>query len=98
MAAAKRLRHQVAAHRDLLDIWSYTRATWSEEQADAYLAEIDATFHGLCTGELAGTRHAYRLLKRRVRSHVIYYRDNGREIVVVRVLHGRMDAPRHLRE
>ena len=98
MPTAKRLRHQSAAHRDLLDIWRYTSRTWDAEQADAYLTEIDRIMHAIAAGEIVGAHHEYAYRKRRVGAHVIFYRENDREVVIVRVLHSRMDAGRHLPE
>lgn len=96
MPADKRIRHQRAAHRDLLDIWQYTRRTWNEDQADSYLIEIDRAIRGIAAGELIGTPHEYQYRKRRVKAHVIFYRENDSEIVIIRVLHVRMDVARHL--
>lgn len=96
MPFGKRIRHQQAAHRDLLDIWQYTRRTWNEDQADSYLTEIDHVIREIAAGKLIGTPHEYRYRKRRVKAHVIFYRENDREVVVIRVLHVRMNVARHL--
>lgn len=98
MPSGKRIRHQRAAHHDLFDIWRYSRLTWGADQADHYLAEIDRAMQAIALGELVGVPHEYRYRKRRVGAHVVYYRENDREIVIVRVLHSRMDVSRHLAE
>ena len=94
--AAKRLRHQQAAHRDLLDIWSYTSRAWDVEQADTYLTDIDQAMQEIAAGELIGSPHENFYRKRRVGAHVIFYREDDREVVIVRVLHVRMDSRHHL--
>lgn len=87
------------AKRDLAQIWRYTAATWSIQQADAYLREIESSMDRLTvednldTPSEAGGPGCF---KRRVGSHVIFYRRSATGVDVIRVLHGRMDVPRHL--
>lgn len=89
-------RHQVRARQDLLDIWCYTSARWSVEQAELYLIEIDNRIQHLASGQARGTAHDSRYWRLRVGSHVVFYREDAREVTIVRVLHARMDAHRHL--
>ena len=88
-----------AAERDLEHIWLHTRQQWSTDQADRY-AEILAN----AFAELVGSpktapscdhiRRGYR--RRNVERHMIYFRVTDYGINIVRVLHDRMDAPRHI--
>ena len=86
------------AEIDLEEIWFYTSQRWSLEQAASYLRDMVATFNGLASGLKRGrdvdVRAGY--LKCPVGSHMIYFRDSGDQIEVVRVLHQRQDTTRNL--
>ena len=86
------------AEADLEEIWLYTYRNWSIEQADGYHATIVDAFDGLATGRKTGRvvdiRDGY--FKYAVGSHLVFYRLTERELIVVRVLHQRMDVGRHL--
>lgn len=96
MPTVRQLRHQQAARADLLQIWRYTNQGWSRSQADDYLTDIDLVLQEIAAGRVKGTRYGEHHLRRRFKAHVIFYRETEQEIIVVRVLHGRMDADRHL--
>jgi len=87
-----------AAERDLEGIWKYTRAEWGFEQVDRYTDLLTAAFQVLAeSAKSAPTcdriREGYR--RRSVERHMIYFRITD-GIAIIRVLHGQMDAPRHL--
>jgi len=86
------------AEADLEEIWLYTYRNWSIEQADGYHAAIVDAFDDLATGRKTGRivdiRDGY--FKYAVGSHLVFYRLTERELIVVRVLHQRMDVGRHL--
>ena len=86
------------AKADLEEIWLFTYRNWSIEQADGYHAAILDAFDGLATGSKTGRivdiRDGY--FKYAVGSHLVFYRLTERELIVVRVLHQRMDVGRHL--
>lgn len=98
MVARRQYRLSPLAEQDLADIWVYTFDKWSPEQADSYHAEIVDAFEGLLSGEKIGRtvdiRDSY--LKYAVGSHMIYYRKTDNGIDIMRILHQRMDAARHL--
>jgi toxin ParE1/3/4 len=88
-----------AAERDLEDIWTYTVQNWGVEQADLYADSLTAAFAELAQSpKLAPScdhiRPGYR--RRSVERHMIYFRITDYGVAVVRILHDRMDAPRHL--
>ncbi|MDO8959122.1 MAG: type II toxin-antitoxin system RelE/ParE family toxin [Rhodocyclaceae bacterium] len=88
-----------AAERDLENIWLYTRRQWSTEQADRYTAILANAFAELCLAPKTAPRcddvsSGYR--RRSAGRHMIYFRVTDYGIAIVRVLHDRMDAPRHL--
>lgn len=98
MAEPVRYRLSPRALADLEDIWSYTAARWSPEQAESYHATIIAAFEGLAAGRKQGrpvdVRAGY--LKYPVGSHLVFYRLSEAGIDVMRLLHQRMDVSRHL--
>ena len=89
-----------SARRDLANIWRYTSARWSTEQAERYTAGIVDAGRALGAGERKGraidhVRAGY--FKFPVGSHIIYYRMRDDDTcVVARILHERMDAPARL--
>ncbi|MBB4631883.1 type II toxin-antitoxin system RelE/ParE family toxin [Sphingosinicella soli] len=86
------------AEADLEDIFAYTVQRWSFMQAQDYHAGLMAGLERLGSGERSGQPldipGAYR--KYAVGSHLVIYRIAETDIVVVRILHQRMDVERHL--
>ncbi len=88
-----------AAERDLEAIWTYTVQQWGIDQANRYIDFMTAMFAELARSpKTAPTcdhiRPGYR--RRSIERHMIYFRTTNYGIAVVRILHDRMDAPRHL--
>ena len=94
----KVLAFSPAAEADIDGIWDCSADNWGPEQADRYTDEIRDACHALASGRKQGrvvdVRPRY--LKISTGSHVIYYRDQGDRLEIVRVLHSRMDSNRHL--
>ena len=87
------------AQRDLDGVFDYTVAQWGLPQALRYTDLIEAACAALAAAPLqapgcAHIRPGYR--RRGVEQHVIYFRPTRYGIAVVRILHHRMDAARHL--
>ena len=83
-----------AAVSDLADIWNYTYNEWSEEQADNYYQLLLNTCNKLSTHPNYGKQYADvhpNLLGYKVQQHIIFYTKEENHILVVRVLHSRMD-------
>jgi toxin ParE1/3/4 len=87
------------ARSDLEEIWDYTAARWSINQAEVYLRQIKAAIEviaadprrgGICNDVRAGYR------KYPAGSHLLFYRTTPHGIDIVRILHQRMDFERHL--
>ncbi len=97
--SGKRRNYRVSprAESDLEEIWLYTFRNWSPEQADTYHNAIVDAFEGLAVGEKTGrpvdVREGY--FKYPVGAHLVFYRFSESGLVVVRVLHQRMDVGRH---
>ncbi len=89
------------AKRDLVDIWQYTLENWSEEQAIGYYNKLmDGCEYITSASETAG--RCYEDVRPGLRGmhcgrHIIFYRIISKEKVrIVRILHGKMDYPKHL--
>jgi toxin ParE1/3/4 len=88
-----------AAERDLEAIWRYTRQQWGVEQANRYIDVLTEGFAVLASAPKSAPaidhiRANYRT--RVIERHIVYFKIAPYGIAVVRVLHERMDAPRHL--
>ena len=93
------LRISAQAQRDLVQIWAYSVENWGEEQAVQYVAQVRAALELLRTNPgLSRSSEDVRpgLRKFTVGSHVLYVRVGDTFLRLVRILHGRMDASRHL--
>jgi toxin ParE1/3/4 len=87
------------AQRDYDDILLYTFTTWGEPQMQEYRAALDQALARLGDYPEMGKGldrllAGYRSLL--VEHHLLYYRINDDEVEIVRILHERMDADRHL--
>ncbi len=92
-------RLSAEADRDIFEIARFTLETWDEAQTDRYLNGLHDTFQELANEPASGTksggiRAGY--FRRRYRSHMIFYKSRGAGVLIVRVLHVRMDYLRHL--
>lgn len=94
----KALVFSPAAEADIDSIWDYSTDNWGPDQADRYTDEIrdacDALVSGHKQGRAVDVRSGY--LKCLTGSHVIFYRDRGDHLEIIRVLHGKQDVGRHL--
>ncbi len=85
------------AEADLEEIWLYTFKNWSMEQADSYHHSLVAAFEGLAAGTKQGRPSVLPDLQKYLcGSHVVYFLDHADHLDVIRILHQRQDANRHL--
>ena len=87
------------AQDDIVAIAAYTLEHWEDAQMVRYVDDLHRRFGQLGQFPETGRRRAD--VGRRYSSvvqgsHVIFYRVTAKEVVIVRVLHGRMSAARHL--
>ena len=87
------------AERDVENIWRYTLEEWGVEKANRYVDDIVESFGLLVDSPGLGApcdhiRQGYRRVI--FREHAIYYYPTDDGIAVIRILHRRMDAQRHL--
>lgn len=89
------------AVEDLTNIWNYTVDTWSEQQADAYYEMLISSCRKVaCDPVLFGREYneiTEGLYGFKANRHIIFYRiPTPEEIVIVRILHERMDLSNRL--
>lgn len=96
----KALAFTVAASADLNNIWDYTETEWSPAQARKYTTEIRDICRALAAGQKRGRSTSARTgyLKYQCGLHMIYFRDLGDTLEIVRILHKAQDAERNLHE
>jgi len=95
------MRHRLSplASLDVARLYRQSILKFGLAHADRYLWGLEATFAGIANhpeasperSELSGVRI------KRYEAHHIFYQIGQREVVIVRVLHGRQDAARHLK-
>lgn len=94
----KALAFSPAAQADIDAIWDYSADNWGPDQADRYTDEIRDACNALAAGRKRGrpvdVRPGY--LKLTTGSHMVYFRDNGDRLEIMRVLHNKQDVERHL--
>jgi toxin ParE1/3/4 len=94
----KSLVFSPAARADMEGVWDYTVEHWGLDQAERYADDLRDACHALVSGQRQGrpvdVRPSY--LKYLTGSHIIYFRDRGKRLEIVRILHGKMDVARHL--
>lgn len=88
-----------AALNDLDGIFQYTVKQWGVEQANRYTDQITAVFEELSKSPQSAPacdhiRPGYR--RRSVERHMIYFKTTDYGIVVIRILHERMDVQKNL--
>lgn len=90
---------RAAARQDISDIWRYTAQTWGVAQADTYILAIDDAIMRLARRPQSAPRcnwirTGYRRLK--AGAHYVFARVEGDRVVIIRVLHERMNLPEQL--
>ena len=92
----KEIRLRPAAEADIAGIREYTRRTWGAEQASRYLRGLGRRFQEIACGVAVSRQSERNTRCARYRTHLIYFRVADTHVLIVRVLHERMDAPSHL--
>ena len=88
-----------SAPEDLVDIWLYTEAAWGEAQADRYQDAIHECREKIAAGathtkpvpELNGVRSHH------CQRHRLFFAVQDQGVVIIAVLHERMDPIKRLR-
>jgi len=87
------------AVKDLEDIFEYTAKTWSIVQAEKYQDLLFESMNTILSSPKIGskyfsTKSEYRKLNSN--KHIIFYRVEGDDCIVIRILHERMDIDTYL--
>ncbi len=95
-----RLEFTPRAQQDIEEIWNYSFERFGAKRAEAYIRDIDRAAQRVAEDPRRGRpcddiRAGYR--KFSVGSHVLFFRVAEGGLVVVRILHQRMDFERQLK-
>ena len=87
-----------AAEDDIGEIWDYSFDRWGPDQADIYTDAIRDACYALASGKKQGlpARVLPDINKYLCGAHVVYFLDYPDHLDVIRILHQRQDAERHL--
>lgn len=103
----KSLRLSVLAQDDLKNIANFTQYQWGKEQKKNYLNLIKKSFNLLCISSSAIDNEVIvhmgkhrpeistGLYSYTIKKHNVFYRENSKEFIIVRVLHTRMEPIKH---
>lgn len=90
------------AVEDLSEIWNYSFKIWSESQADKYYGLLIETCRKIAKSPEIGQKYkeiGNDILGFRVGKHIIFYhKTKPKEIVILRILHERMDLKYRMKE
>jgi len=94
-----RYRLSPAARADLDEIWNYSAENWGATRADKYVRDLAGALEKLACGKRRGRacdhiRPGY--FRYPCQSHVFFYKIDGKNLDVIRILHQRMDFTRRL--
>jgi len=87
------------AKASLSNIAVYTEETWGKRQHNAYIKQLDSCFHWLAVHPKQGKERPEvhpKLRSYGVGKHVIFYFNQETFIVIVNILHERMDFVQHI--
>lgn len=87
------------AAKDIDSIFDYTEEHWGLDQAIAYTLGLRGSLHLICEGRrygrsIPGLAKPYLCVH--YQSHYVIYRETRQSIVLIRILHQRMNIGRHL--
>lgn len=95
----RELRVSRRADDDLVDIARFTTAEFGVDRARNYRDQFAACFASLCDNPMLGRSAdeiAPGLRRIRQQAHVVFYMPDETHVLIVRVLHHRMDFKRHI--
>ena len=96
-----KVRYSNKAVEDLSSIWDYTFTQWSENQADEYYSMLISSCNRLLYPSVISNRSyeeiSEGLLGVKAGHHLIFYnRLDNDDVMVIRILHEKMDIKQHL--
>lgn len=89
------------AKADIIAIWDYTVKTWSVKQAEKYYEQLIQSFIYIAQRPKIGRNYSEIfacLYGYPVGKHIVFYKiENNNSVLIVRVLHARMDIEARLK-
>ena len=82
------------ARQDIIDIYLHSEEAFGEAQADRYIADLESTFAFLAAHPMAARERVELIPPVRIhpyRAHLIVYRLDGDDVLILRLRHGRAD-------
>jgi len=89
------LTFSMLAQRDVDDILAYTLENWGERQLAKYKAKMDKAFDTIITTSHKRKKIESGLYIFPIEKHRIFYCIEHNTVIVIRILHQRMDEGRH---
>lgn len=85
------------AEADLQHIAQYTFETWGEEQTRRYMGDLRDCIERVGKSPMLGRADNIEADYRRIEQgkHVVFYRLEGKDVLILRILHYRMLPARH---
>jgi toxin ParE1/3/4 len=90
------LTFSILAQRDIDDIIAYTFENWGRAQLDVYKNALDQVLSVITKNPDKARKHRPGLYVMPVAKHRIFYRIANNTIIIVRILHQRMDEGSHV--
>lgn len=91
----KRYRLTQKAEQDIRKIWNYSADEWGEVQADKYLYGLEEKLDQICDSPdtIGVKRDSLKsgYMSSLYEKHIIFFKKAENSIIVIRVLHQRMD-------
>ena len=89
-----KIRKQVKAEEDLINIWTYSFEQWGIAQADGYIDRLDNAIKIIAANpdigiDCSNVRQGYRQFH--IKEHDIFYRYTLDTVFIIRVLGNAMD-------
>lgn len=88
------LRLSPKAVIDLEQIYEFTSQTWGINQSDKYQDELFTAMRLISKNPRIGSQYYFKegnYRKMNINRHILFYKQNKKECLVVRILHERMD-------
>jgi len=88
------------AVKDLEEIYEYTLLNWGITQTEKYQDELYSAMQTVLENPSIGSLYFFKegnYRKMNINRHIIFYRQNQEEIIVIRIFHERMDLESKLR-
>ena len=89
------------AEEDIKEIYKYSFLNFGEAQAEKYYKGLERKFNSILNKTAHSTDYSFiepDLRRSNYGAHAIYYRINKDDIIIIRILHQRMDEIKHLGE